>query len=38
MPLRIFAGMLKKLGFQEVYEVGFGADMVARESTGFHAA
>jgi signal transduction histidine kinase/iron only hydrogenase large subunit-like protein len=26
-----FVGMLKKLGFQEVYEVGMGADLVARE-------
>ena len=27
----VFVGMLKKLGFQEVYEVGMGADMVARD-------
>jgi signal transduction histidine kinase len=27
----IFSGMLRKLGFQEVYEVGMGADLVARE-------
>ena len=27
----LFVGMLKKLGFQEVYEVGMGADLVARE-------
>ncbi len=27
----VFVGMLKKLGFQEVYEVGMGADLVARE-------
>ena len=27
----IFAGMLKKLGFAEVFEVGMGADLVARE-------
>ncbi len=26
-----FVGMLKKLGFAEVYEVGMGADLVARE-------
>ncbi|MCK5136050.1 MAG: hypothetical protein KAR19_09715 [Bacteroidales bacterium] len=26
-----FAGMLKKLGFGQVYEVGMGADLVARE-------
>lgn len=27
----VFVGMLKKLGFQEVYEVGMGADLVAHE-------
>ncbi|MFH0757401.1 MAG: [Fe-Fe] hydrogenase large subunit C-terminal domain-containing protein [Bacteroidota bacterium] len=27
----VFAGMLKKLGFREVFEVGMGADLVARE-------
>jgi len=27
----LFVGMLKKLGFQEVYEVGMGADLVAGE-------
>ncbi len=27
----IFVGMLKKLGFEEVFEVGMGADLVARE-------
>ncbi len=28
---RLFAGMMKKLGFDHVFEVGFGADLVARE-------
>lgn len=27
----IFSGMLRKLGFDQVYEVGMGADLVARE-------
>ncbi len=28
---RVFVGMVRALGFDEVYEVAFGADMVARE-------
>ena len=28
---RLFAGMMKKLGFDHIFEVGFGADLVARE-------